>query len=75
MATMELVAGLTQTSRDLESPSAKLERLLIRKKGGSIEMTNTAIDRLRDAIGMEGNVKVRDRLTTALAVLQGRDTD
>ena len=75
MATMDLVAGLTQTSRDLESPSAKLERLLTRKKGGSTEMANAAMDRLRDAIGLESNIKVRDRLTTALAVLQGRDTD
>jgi len=72
---MELVAGLTQTSRDLESSQAKLERLLMRKKGGSTEMSNAAMDRLRDGIGMESNIKVRDRLMTALAVLQGRDTD
>lgn len=73
MAELDLIRGLTQTVRDAESPQVTLERMMARRKGGSTRLTNDAMDRLRDALEVEGNTEVRDRISTALALLEGRD--
>lgn len=74
---LPVVEGLTETSRDAEPLHVRLMQVLSERRGGSRKKVADALALLEDAISMEGDAKVRERLQAAVTLIRGtgRKTD